>query len=139
MIRIPLKHKIPIRGNSIYIPWSGSHRNIKYQSEGIVLCFYEILIMECIYYSLWLVLYVSMGSWSCNVYTIPSDWYFMFLWDPDHVGYILFPLIGFYVSMGSWTCNVYTIPSDWFYQSEGIVYTLHGQDPIEIWNTNQRE
>ena len=80
-----------------------------------ILCFYEILIMECIYYSLWLVFYVSMRSWSWNVYTIPSDWYFMFLWDPNHRMYILFPPIGFYVSMRSWSCNVYTFPSDWYF------------------------
>jgi hypothetical protein len=100
-----------------------------------ILCFYGILIMECIYYSLWLVFYISMGSWSCNVYTIPSDWYFMFLWYPDHGMYILFPLIGilcfygilimeciyyslwlvFYISMGSWSWNVYTLPSDWYF------------------------
>jgi hypothetical protein len=58
------------------------------------LCFYGILIMECIYYSLGSVFYVSMVSRSCNVCTIPSDWYFMFLWDPDHVMYVLFPRIG---------------------------------------------
>jgi hypothetical protein len=59
-----------------------------------ILCFYGILIMECIYYSLGSVFYVSMVSRSCNVCTIPSDWYFMFLWDPDHVMYVLFPRIG---------------------------------------------
>jgi hypothetical protein len=88
-----------------------------------------------------------MGSWSCNVYTIPSDWYFMFLWYPDHGMYILFPLIGilcfygilimeciyyslwlvFYISMGSWSWNVYTLPSVYV---NSYYYVL---DVISLW------
>jgi hypothetical protein len=124
----PNHRMYPIGGNSIYITWSGSHRNIEYQSEGIVYTLHD-------------------QAWLWNVYTIPFDWYFMFLWDPDHGMYILFPLIGILCFYGILIieCIYYSpirgnsIYITWSgshrnikYQSEGIVYTLHDQDPIEI-------